>query len=221
MDYNWEDSPLYGLLLSGKHLKLPKGQVVSAFEDSALLSLIKTGYIKRYLITSDGSKGIQVIFGPNDIFPLTPVYKTTYQMDIYSGPEQYYYESMTDIEVFSISQIELQEALKTNPLIYKDLFYAAGLRLNSYIHRLESMSSRAANKKVAHQLAYLADTYGKISDEGIIITVPLTHQNLADILNLARETVTHCMTRLEEKGLIRANKNILVTDIEKLKQASN
>ena len=220
MDYNRVGSPLYKLLLSGRQLKLPKGQVVSAFEDSAMLNLISSGFIKRYLITSDGSKGIQVIFGPNDIFPLTPVYKTIYKMDVYSGPEQYYYESMTEIEVFSINQATLLEAVNAEPLIYKDLFYAAGLRLNSYIHRLESMSSRAANKKVAHQLTYLADIYGQKTEDGTTIMVPLTHQNLADILNLARETVTHCMTRLEEKGLIHVNKYITVLVIEKLRQAS-
>jgi CRP-like cAMP-binding protein len=51
--------------------------------------------------------------------------------------------------------------------------------------------------------------------------VPLTHQNLADALNLARETVTHCLVRLEEKGLIRADKQITVLDVGKLRQASH
>lgn len=219
MDYSREDSPLYKLLLNGKNFKLPKGQVISAYEESAMLNLIKSGYVKRYLITNDGTKGIQVIFGPSDIFPLTPVYKTLYKLGVYSGPEQYYYESMTEIEMYSISQPTLQEAVEDNHLIYKDLFYAAGLRLNSYIHRLESMSLRAANKKVANQLAYLAGIFGKKTDEGTTIEVPLTHQNLADILNLARETVTHCLVRLEEKGLILAEKHIVILDIDKLRNA--
>lgn len=221
MDYNREDSPLYKLLIECKRFKLPKGQVVSAFEDRAMLNLIKSGYVKRYLITSDGSKGIQVIFGPSDIFPLTPVYKAIYKLDVYSGPEQYYYESMTEIEIYSINQSSLQQAVDDNPLIYKDLFYAAGLRLNSYIHRLESMSLRAANRKVANQLAYLADIFGKKTADGSLIMLPLTHQNIADILNLARETVTHCLVRLEERGLIVADKQIIVLDVEKLRQASH
>jgi CRP-like cAMP-binding protein len=219
MPYNRTNSPLYQLLLdSGRSLKLPKGQVVSAYEESAPLNLIKSGYIKRYLITKDGSSSIQVIFGPGDLFPLTPVYKATYEMDIYSGPEQYYYESMTDIEIFSIKQSDLQAAISENPLIYKDLFYAAGLRLNSYIHRLESMSLRAANKKVAHQLVYLADIFGKPNESGVSIQVPLTHQNLADMLNLARETVSHIITRLQEKGLIEPAKNIIILDIDRLRR---
>ncbi len=221
MEYDKTSSPLYKLLLGGKQINLPKGQVVSAFEDRAMLHLIKSGYIKRYLISSDGTKGIQVIFGPNDIVPLTPVYKTIFKMEMYSGPVQYYYEAMTDIKIYSVSQSTLLEAIEKDPLIYRDLFYAAGMRLNSYIHRLESMSTRAAHRKVAHQLAYLAEVFGVESHDGIAITVPLTHQNIGDMLNLARETVTHCMNRLQEKGLITGGKHIVVLDLEKLKLRSS
>ena len=218
MDYDFVNSPLYSLLLGGKHYKLPKGQVVNGFDDNTLFNMIKSGYIKRYLITNDGTKSIQVIYGPDDVFPLTPVYKNIFKMDIYSGPEQYYYESMTELEICSINQAALQEAVDNDPLIYKDLYYAAGLRLNSYIHRLESMSLRVANRKVAYQLSYLAKIYGHKTEEGIEIPIPLTHQILADVLNLARETVTHCVSRLNEKGVIKTQGNkITVVDLEKLK----
>lgn len=221
MSYNREDSPLYQLLLSGKRIVLPKNQVIDAFSDHAQCYLLTSGYIMRYLITREGTKGIQVIYGPGDIFPLTPVYKTIYEMDIYSGPEQYYYESMTPIEVYSTSQEAIEQAAIDNPEIYKDLFYAAGVRLNSYIHRLESMSLRVANKKVSHQLAYFAQNYGVEQNGSILIPVPLTHQTLADILNLARETITHCLATLHTKGVIQpSSKQIVITDLEQLKKLS-
>lgn len=216
-DYNFVDSPLYNLLLNGHNLKLPKGQVVDAF-NSTNLNLIKNGYIKRYLITKEGVEGIQVIYGPDDIFPLTPVYKAVFNMDLYRGPETYYYEAITPLELYSISISELQTAIKNNKMIYNDLFYAAGERLNSYIHRLESMSLGVANKKVAYQLVYLAEVFGEEAENGIKIQLPLTHQTLAGILNLARETVTHMVNRLEERGLIQIEgRHIVVQDIEKLR----
>ena len=220
MNYSSVHSPLYELLQQGNLLKLPKGQIVHLFDDNAKLSLIKSGYIKRYLITKEGDKSIQVIYGPHDIFPLTPVYKSIFKMDIYSGPEQYYYESMTELEIFSIDQNELQTAIEKDPQIHKDLFYAAGLRLNSYIHRLESMSLRAANKKVAHQLLYLSTIFGEETDSGTMIMVPLTHQTLAEILNLARETVSNCLIRLQEKGVIAGDKKFIITDLDGLKKAA-
>ena len=215
MQYDRHDTPLYRLLLSARSRKYPKGQLISAFGDDSI-HLIKAGYIQRYLITKEGSKGIQVIYGPSDIFPLTPVYKSSFNMDVYSGPEDYYYESITEAQVFSMSQEQLAEALRDDPSIYKDLFFAAGLRLNSYIHRLESMSTGSARRKIVHQLAYLAGTFGKQTPEGTVIELPLTHQRLAEILNLARETVTNELAVLTKKELIQGSKTILVPDIQKL-----
>ncbi len=217
MTYDFVGSPLYQLLLDGKQFTLPKGQVVNALDDVAMLNLLKSGYIKRYLITNDGSQSIQVIYGPNEIFPLTPVYQTIYKMDIYRGPELYYYEAMTEIQICSISQDRLQSATDEDPMIYKDLLYAAGVRLNSYIHRLESVSLRIANRKVAYQLIYLADKFGQKTPEGTTIMMPLTHQTLADVLNLARETVTHCISHLQDKKIIRTEHNKMVLDIDALK----
>jgi CRP-like cAMP-binding protein len=219
MTYRRQESPLYRLLRKGRKLNLPKGQVIGAFSGTESVHLIESGYVKRYLITKEGDKSIQVIYGPGDFFPLTPVYKHVFNMDIYSGPEQYYYESMSPIEIYSLPNDELAEALGEDPSIYQDLFYAAGLRLNSYIHRLESASLGVANRKIAHQLHYLASIFGEKSSEGVKIMVPLTHQTIAEILDMARETVSHRMVRLQEKGLIKIDKHITVLDMEKLRKA--
>lgn len=220
MDYSWPDSPLYKALLTGRQLKFPKGQVINTFGDNTMINLIKSGYIKRYLITKEGTKGIQIIYGPDDVFPLNLVRKSIFKQEIYTGPEQYYYESMTELEIFCVSQSTLQEALDRDPMIYKDILYAASLRISSNIHRLENMSLRVANKKVAHQLAHLSEVFGKKTEGSTVIMVPLTHQDLADMLNLARETVTICLLRLEEKDLIRGDKYIVVKDLDRLRTLS-
>lgn len=216
-------SPLYQLLLNGHRQTLPKGEIVHGFEDKTLIHLIKSGYVKRYMIQNDGSRNIQVIYGPDDIVPLTPVYNSIFDIKIYRGPQTYYYEAMTDIALYSISHETLKEALENNPLIYKDLFYAAGIRLNSFIHRLEDASISGSHRRVAHLLCYLADLYGKPAQNGgTAIQLPLTQQTIAEILGLARETVTHSITNLRVKGLILdSGKTYILPDPEKLLREAN
>lgn len=218
MSYELQDTPYYQLLLTGKRQNLPKGEIVHGFEDRTLVHLIKSGYVKRYKIQNDGSRSIQVIYGPNDMVPLTPVYNTVFETKIYTGPETYYYEAMTDVSLYSISHDTLKEALAKDPLIYKDLFYAAGVRLNSYIHRLEDTSITGSHRRIAHLLVYLADVFGAPTKDGsIVIHLPLTQQTIAEILNLARETVTHSVVNLRDKGLIVvAAKTFTVPDRDKL-----
>jgi CRP-like cAMP-binding protein len=221
MDYNQADSPLFKLLMNGKHHRLPKGQVLYVTADTMLLNVVKTGYIKRYLITNDGDHSMQAIYGPGDIFPLTPVFKAIFNKDIYRGPEVYYYEAMTDANVYSINQTTLLENLEKDTMLYKDLLNVSGVRLQSNIERLENMSLRVAQRRIAHLLVHLVDKFGEKTEHGTKILVPLTHQNIADLLDITRETVNRRIVRLEEKGLIITGKNIVVPDIEKLRREAH
>lgn len=221
MNYDQTKSPLLALLQGGKQRKLPKGQVLPFSDQRMILSLLRSGFIKRYSITSDGTQSIQSIYGPGDIFPLTPAFKAIYDLEIYHGSEVFYYETITEAIIHSIDETTLLEALSHDPIIYKDLLYVSGQRLGSNIQRLENMSLRAANRRVAHQLVHYANKFGQPSERGIMILLPLRHQTLASILNLARETVTHCITRLQEKGLIEANQTITVLDIDKLRREAH
>jgi CRP-like cAMP-binding protein len=219
MAYQRQDSLLHHLLLGGKRQVLPKGVIVHGFDDRTLLHLIRTGYVKRYMIQNDGSRNIQVIYGPNDVVPLTPVYNMIFGLKIYRGPETYYYETMTDVSLYTISHETLKAALDENPLLYKDLFQEAGVRLNSFIHRLEDASITGSNKRLAYLLVYLADIFGKADASGqTTIDVPLTQQTIAEVLSLARETVTHSVVRLREKGLVTVSgKKFIIPDLEKLR----
>ena len=218
MKYDKSNTPLLSLLSSGRHHKFPKGQVIQFENGRIILCVLNTGYVKRYIITNDGSKSIQSIYGPGDIFPLTPVFKELVNRNINRGQEIIYYEAMTPAILHSIDRKALRDAVTETPEIYKDLLYVSGCRLSTHIHRLENMSLKNAYHRVAHQLVYYAGKFGQKNKQGTIILLPLTHQILADILNLARETFTNSMVKLHEKNLIIDNKNIIVTDVEKLRR---
>lgn len=217
MEYNVTDTALVRLMRTKPRRRLPKRQVVNALGDHTQLHLLVSGYVKRYLITKEGSKSTQVIYGPNDVFPMTPVFKAIYGMNLYRGIEEYYYEAKTDIVVHSISLTELLEALDKDPLLYKDLLFAAGVRFNTYISRLEDVSLRSSYWRIAHLLVFLADQFGEETSEGVLIKMPLQRQSIADILALTRETVTREMVKLEQKKLIKGQKSIVILDLEQLK----
>lgn len=221
MAYSNVSNPLHKLILTGKQQFVTKGAIVSGLGDASQLHLIAEGYVKRYMITSDGERSIQVIYGPGDILPLTPVYKAVFDMNIYRGSETYYYEAITRTSLYSIELSVLMRATEQNPLLYKDMFFAAGVRLNSYIHRLEDTSLGEVHRRIAHLLLYFADQFGKQGPGGIRIDLPVTHQLLAETLNLARETITRRLAKLEDEGLIVGGRNILIKDIDRLKEEAD
>lgn len=205
------------LLLKGKKHVFKKGMPINISNDGVYLTYIETGYVKRFQITSDGTESVQAIFGSNEIFPLNTVLKSLFNFGINPHKSIINYEAITQVVIYSVTEEEfLNEAEKT-PLIYKDLLYVAAMRLRSNINRLESTSMRVANRKVMHRLLFLCERFGKETNIGIKIELPLTHQLLADCLSLARETVTLSIDRLKEKGLIETEgKFIIVPDVEKM-----
>jgi len=208
---------LYSHLLAGKRSIVPKGQVIQSSDDKQTLSLIKRGFVKRYLITSDGTLGVQNIYGPNDVFPLSNTFTILFDRDIYGGSEVYYYETMSETAIYTIDRLALLKAAHADPLLYRDLLALTGQRLHSNIQRLENLSLRVFYKRVAHQLAFYARQYGKRRLTGTKILIPLTQQDLADVLSATRETVSLSIRQLRERGLIKTGKdNIIIPNIKKL-----
>lgn len=182
------------------------------------LNILVAGFVKRYLINNDGELSVQSIFGPGYVFPLTPVFMNLLGQSLYSGPETIYYEAMQDAEVFSISLETLKEKIEADPTLYKELFAEAGIRLEDNIQRLENLSLKTSYKRLAHQLVFFASKFEENEKTGRKILIPLTHQDLADILSLTRETVSTAMVELRKKNLIQTGKYISVPSLAKLKE---
>lgn len=214
-------SELTAILLKGRQYKIPKGQIIQSTDDRRVFNLLTKGYVKRYLISNDGTYGVQVLYGPQDIFPITLAFSAVFDRDISESPETYYYEAMSDVELYTIAETDLKDAVTQKPVLYKDLFAIAGERLHSTLHGLENLTLSNSYHRVAHEIVYIAKRFGKETPEGMMIEVSLTHQDLADILSLTRETVSTSMAQLRKNKLIITDKNIIVPDMEKLEEEAH
>lgn len=212
------DTPhLTTLLQSGSYYRRRKGQSIDLYQNKASVSQIREGYIKRYLISKDGTLGTQSMYGPGYFFPLTAAFIALLDQQIYHGDETYFYEAVTDVQIYTIDRATLAAAAETDPLIYKEVLYEAGRRLQSNIQLLENMSLKSAYARVAHQLTFLATQFGEPVDGGTRIQLPLTHQDLADMLSLNRETVSRAVGKLRDHELILPDTRIVIPDLDKLK----
>jgi len=212
---------LVGLMSKGRNYKIPKGQIIQSTDDRRVFNYVKRGYVKRYLISNDGSYGVQVIYGPEDMFPITLAFSVVFHRNINESPETYYYEAMTEVDICTIDETVLKEAIADDPNLYKDLFGICGVRLHSTLHGLENLTLSNSYHRVAHEVLFLAKKFGVKKAKGTEIQVQLTHQDLADILSLTRETVSTAMVQLRKNKLITTAKLIVVPDMEKLEEEAH
>lgn len=206
------------LIANGQRKTYTKGETIDTTEDMDGIYMVKKGFVKRFEIMNNGSINNQGIYGVGDMFSLSYVYTILLDRSIYTGPETYYYEAINDVVLYKLTGKELKAEVEKNPLIYRDLFSVAGNRLLSNIQLLESQALANAEKRVAHLILFYTEHYGDTQRIGKALGVPLTQQDLADILSLTRESVSLAISSLKKQGLVKGTRKLYVPDLEKLRE---
>lgn len=67
---------------------------------------------------------------------------------------------------------------------------------------MQIMAGERVERRVAHILLKLAARTGKETDEGTLITVPLSRQDLAEMSCTTLETCIRTVSRFQKSGLI-------------------
>lgn len=217
MNRRHQQAELIRIITSGARHVLPKGAVIGFDDSRRIIGVLESGYVKRYTITEDGNQSIQALYDVADIFPLTQAYDLLFDLSISTGIEDVYYEALTKSTIYTLSRDELQKHLEANPGLYKDFSFAAGVRLRSNVQKLENASMKSVYKRVVHELLYLAELHGKHDGGAVTFDSPFTHQLIASMLNVARESVSHSMTELHKKGLVSKESCLTIHDIKALR----
>jgi len=77
---------------------------------------------------------------------------------------------------------------------------------NSY-SRIQILSFNNASQRIKTLLVMLSNMYGRKTEEGTTIDMKLTHQNIADMTGITRETVTRILNKWQKEGEISVLKN--------------
>lgn len=138
MQSEYRSPKLQALCATGKLERFEKGNVIGSTDSTEGLTFITRGYVKRYRITERGTLGVQIIYGPQDIFPFTRIYPLLLGQSLHDGPEVYYYQAMCQVEICCLSARQLESAVEADPLLYKELFAEAGQHLKTCVHAIEN-----------------------------------------------------------------------------------
>lgn len=190
-----------------------KGEVIIEGDSTSTdIYFIVAGYIKGYAISDEGEYHLSIIKGPTDLMPLASVFD--------SRENLLYYEAMTDVVLRGISETDFETALETQAsLSLATLKKALGV-LRDYIKRLQNLEISDARSRIIYRLIFLLERFGAESKDGRhVIFLPVTYPDLADSLNLTRDTVNRIVSQLAKEGVVsKSRSRLTITDLGKLKQ---
>lgn len=186
-----------------KPLFYKKGEVILRPEDVPYgVSLLKAGYIKYCSVAQDGEELTLIILKPGDPFPIMWAINDT--------PNTGYLEAMTKVEIRRSPKNEFLKFIKTNPDVLLEVVSKILARFGGILQRMEHLAFGNAYEKTASILLICAERFGKKEGENIVIQVPLTHQDIANLIGLTRETTSIEMEKLAAKKFIGHKKRLIV-----------
>ncbi len=209
---------LHKLLRTGKKATFERGDTITTTEDTTALFLVEKGFVKRFQITNAGTINVHSIYGPKDIFSLTFVFQLILSLSIYDGPDTYCYEALDDVTTYEFDGDQLKAAVAKEPLLYRDLLSVAGHRFRSNIQMLENKSLPSTLHRVAHIMLYYIEAYAAYNTTRLELIVPLTQQDIADILSVTRESVSTAISSLRKQGIVEGTRIMTVPSMARLKE---
>jgi CRP/FNR family transcriptional regulator len=177
------------------HATFGKGELlVREGDEPTGFTLVREGSAKAFRTSVDGREQILYIFPKNDYFGARFLF--TEERVPYSV------QALEDCRVCQLSKERFERLLTEQSAIAVQIIGAMANRMSRLETVLQSMGGRNAELRIASMLLEFKETYGKMTAEGLEITLPLSREGLANYLGLARETLSRKMAQLEELGLV-------------------
>jgi CRP/FNR family transcriptional regulator len=169
------------------------------------------GLVKAYDITKYNEENLLIIRKADEIFPL--IWAIT-------GQERHViYQALAPTTTWQISREVFLDFIKANPDALAPLIDMTIEMYRLHSERILNLEYRSVRERIISFLLTMSKRFGKQVSEGVLIEVPLRHQDIASSVNASRETTSRELSALERKGLLNNKQSmILLRDIDALRK---
>ncbi|GAU78354.1 Crp/Fnr family transcriptional regulator [Fusibacter sp. 3D3] len=192
---NMDDLQLQTLLtlIERKHYK--KGDVVLNQGDTfERLYIINSGGLKASTFGEDGKEQILYILNEGDsIGELSLLKRETAPYNLIT---------IKPCHLCTIPKDRFDSYLKENPEMMFSILESAHEKITSLENLVTAISSSDADVRLKFLIQRLCKQSGKITPEGIVLTLALTREDMANFVGVTRETISRKLSSLNANGLI-------------------
>jgi CRP/FNR family cyclic AMP-dependent transcriptional regulator len=105
--------------------------------------------------------------------------------------------------VWLLSHTDLEDLLKRYPVVAQAMIQLLVARVRDVTHHVEAMTFQDVQGRLAYELLKLAERFGRRSETGIEVNIPLTQGDLATIIGATRESVNKSLSTLRAENLVQ------------------
>lgn len=187
--------------------------IINGFDEPRGVYLIKEGFVKAYSVSKAGLGNLLLIHEAGEFIPLPWALDGAHTTGLF-------YEAITDVTVLRASKDKLRAAMGKNTWLSQEIMKQAVNIITVYTQRIQTLEFRSARGRIIAELLYLAERFGEKHGKEVLINAPVTHQDIADSINMTRETASRALEQLFEEGLMgQADHLFTILDLPKLQAA--
>lgn len=170
---------------------------------------IYQGLVKAYDITKYNEENLLIIRKQDEVFPLI--------WAITGREHNIIYQALAPTVTWQISRKAFLELVKGHPDALTPLLDMTLEMYRLHGERILTLEYRTVRERIISFLLTMGQRFGNPTDGGILIEVPLRHQDIASSVNATRETTSRELSALERKGLLENKQSFtLLKDVEAL-----
>jgi CRP/FNR family transcriptional regulator len=200
--FNLEDFEEVGLRVVERRFG-PKDIIFTPGDPDDQLYFLLSGTVRLYKIYGDYKEATTALLKDGGVFGKLSLAEGRWQ-DMFA-------EAVTESRVAGIQKTSLERVIKSDPEFALRLFSSLSERLRQSDEVIESLLHREVSTRLATLLMNLSDRFGE--EDGTLIGVRLTHQDLANMIASTREAVSKVMSEFQREGVIETrSRRIAVLD---------
>jgi CRP/FNR family transcriptional regulator len=170
---------------------------------------IQQGQVRIYSVNSDGSSRLLEILGPGEWFGAGAL----------AGQKTYALRAMavSNAVLMQVRVEQLFAALVRNPAQHIELTRQVAKKLMLQTQESSRLVFEDCNQRLINALIRFSHSAASTQrDQDVVLRI--THEQLAQAVGVARETVSLALTQLRQQNLLRTGRNQLVFNPENLRQ---
>ncbi len=160
------------------------------------------GLVKAYDITKYNEENLLIIRKEDEIFPL--IWAITGQ------ERSVIYQTLAPTITWQLSRKTFIEFVKDKPETLAPLLDMTIEMYRLHSERILNLEYRTVRERIISFLLTMGQRFGKQTPGGLLIEVPLRHQDIASSVNSTRETTSRELSALERKGFLKNHQSLLL-----------
>lgn len=178
-------------------------------EPCAGFFVVESGNARIFKSSASGREQVLSIDGPGSSIAEIPVFDGgTYPA---SGA------AVDDLTLLFVSKQDFHALCMAYPQVPLKVLRVVGARLRRLVGIIEQLSFTTVRHRLANYLLRLAQKSGKRTPEGLLVSLPITNQELAAQIGTVRELVSRNLSRLQAEGVVKIDgRDILITNLKAL-----